>query len=526
MELLQEILGLYAQRADWFAGLLMAHIGLALTAIAMSGTIGLLTGVWIAEHPRIAPPVMGVCNVLYTIPAISLLGILIPFSGIGNKTAVIALTIYGIMPMVRNTYVGLTTLDPDILEAARGMGSTGTQALFRVKLPMAAGVILAGVRNTVVMTISVAGIASFVGAGGLGVAIYRGITIYDPAMTAAGSILIALLAIVCDLALGALERYFKREEAELMKILNRLPAAVLAILMLVTLAGCGGGAAAPSGETGSGAPVRIATKPMTEQYILGEMLGLLIEQAGYDVEITKGVGGGTSNIQPAMESGEFDLYPEYTSSGWVLVLDHQAEGVDDAEMFTRLQQEYEEKFDMTWVGKYGFNNTFTVAVRGDVAEQYGLETTSDLAGAAGELTFGGNPDYLEREDGFPTLCKTYGLDFRNVVDIDIGLKYQALASGDIDVTNAFTTDAQLANPDTDLVTLEDDKHLQVNYFCSTVVRRDALEKFPGLEEVLMQMDGILSDGEMAALNYQVEVEGRDERDAARDFLLQKGMLEA
>ena len=166
MKLLQGILGLYAQRADWFAGLLLAHIGLALTAIAMSGMIGLLTGIWIAEHPRIAPPVMGVCNVLYTIPAISLLGILIPFSGIGNKTAVIALTVYGIMPMVHNTYVGLTTLDPDILEAARGMGSTGTQALFRVKLPMAAGVILAGVRNMVVMTISVAGIASFVGAGG------------------------------------------------------------------------------------------------------------------------------------------------------------------------------------------------------------------------------------------------------------------------------------------------------------------------------------------------------------------------
>ena len=310
-----------------------------------------------------------------------------------------------------------------------------------------------------------------------------------------------------------------------MHILNRLPAAVLAILMLVTLTGCGGGAAS-GGKTGSGDPVRIATKPMTEQYILGEMLGLLIEQAGYDVEITKGVGGGTSNIQPAMEAGEFDLYPEYTSSGWVMVLDHKAEGMDDDEMFTQLQQEYEENFGMTWVGLYGFNNTFTVAVRADVAEQYGLENTSDLATAAGELTFGGNPDYLEREDGFPTLCKTYGLDFRNVVDIDIGLKYQALASGDIDVTNAFTTDAQLANPDTDLVTLEDDKHLQVNYFCSTVVRRDALEKFPGLEEVLMQMDGILSDGEMAALNYQVEGGGRDERDAARDFLLQKGLLEA
>ena len=210
MDLLHNIVSLYAQRGDWFAELLLGHISLALTAIAMSGSLGLLLGVSIAQCPRLAPPVMGLCNVLYTVPAISLLGILIPFTGVGDKTAAIALTIYGVMPMVRNTYVGLTSVDPDILEAAKGMGSTWRQMLFRVKLPMAAGVILAGLRNTVVMTISVAGIASFVGAGGLGVAIYRGITIYDPAMTAAGSILIALLAFLCDLALGALERYFKK----------------------------------------------------------------------------------------------------------------------------------------------------------------------------------------------------------------------------------------------------------------------------------------------------------------------------
>ena len=305
-----------------------------------------------------------------------------------------------------------------------------------------------------------------------------------------------------------------------MKKIKRIAALALALALVLALAGCGGGESAGAG------PVRIATKPMTEQYILGEMLGLLIEDAGYEVEITKGIGGGTSNIQPAMESGEFDLYPEYTSSGWVMVLDHEAEGVSDDEMFTQLQQEYEEKFGMTWVGLYGFNNTFTVAVRGDVAEQYGLENTSDLAAVAGELVFGGNPDYIERADGFGALCETYGLEFADVVDIDIGLKYQALAGGDIDVTNAFTTDAQLANPDTDLVTLADDKHLQVNYFCSTVVREDALERFPGLEDALMKMDGLLTDREMASLNYQVEVEGLDERDAAHDFLVQKGLLEA
>ena len=305
-----------------------------------------------------------------------------------------------------------------------------------------------------------------------------------------------------------------------MKKIKHIAALTLALALVLALAGCGGGESAGAG------PVRIATKPMTEQYILGEMLGLLIEDAGYEVEITKGIGGGTSNIQPAMENGDFDLYPEYTSSGWVMVLDHEAEGVSDDEMFTQLQQEYEEKFGMTWVGLYGFNNTFTVAVRGDVAEQYGLENTSDLAAVAGELVFGGNPDYIERADGFGALCETYGLEFADVVDIDIGLKYQALAGGDIDVTNAFTTDAQLANPDTDLVTLADDKHLQVNYFCSTVVREDALERFPGLEDALMKMDGLLTDREMASLNYQVEVEGLDERDAAHDFLVQKGLLEA
>ena len=297
---------------------------------------------------------------------------------------------------------------------------------------------------------------------------------------------------------------------------KKLPAAAMAVLLLLSAAGCG----APKGEAG---PVKIATKPMTEQYILGEMLGLLIEDAGYTVEITKGIGGGTSNIQPAMEKGEFDLYPEYTSTGYVMVLDHDAAGVTDDEIWESLRTEYHDKYRMAWVGQYGFNNTFTVAVRAAAAKEYGIRTCSDLGRASGGLVFGGNPDYIERADGFNLLCETYGMDFKDVRDIDIGLKYAALASGDIDVTNAFTTDAQLAVAD--VVTLEDDLRLQVNYFCATVVREDALEKYPGLEDALKKMEGILTDQEMAALNYQVEVEERGERDVARAFLASKGLLE-
>ncbi len=314
-----------------------------------------------------------------------------------------------------------------------------------------------------------------------------------------------------------------------MRSWKRMLAAAFAAALALTSAGCGGGNAASAPPEGSaapaGGPVRIATKPMTEQYILGEILGLLVEDAGYEAQVTKGIGGGTSNIHPAMEKGEFDLYPEYTSSGWVMVLKHEAGSVSDDEILAQLQKEYQENFDMTWVGLYGFNNTYTVAVRGEVASQYGLKKTSDLAAVADKLTFGGNPDYLERADGFPAVCGAYGLSFGKVVDIDIGLKYQALASGDIDVTNAYTTDAQLADPDNKVVALEDDKNLQVNYFCSTVVRQDALEKFPGLEQALLKLDGALSDGEMAGLNYKVEVEGLDEKDVARDFLVEKGLLD-
>lgn len=308
-----------------------------------------------------------------------------------------------------------------------------------------------------------------------------------------------------------------------MRIVKKTVCTLLAVLLLFSLAGCTAGVSS-SGPQQEAGPIRIATKPMTEQYILGEMLSLIIEQeTGYKTEITKGIGGGTSNIQPAMESGQFDLYPEYTSSGWVMVLGHDPKTVSDEEMLQKLKEEYQDRFNMTWVGLYGFNNTFTVAVRGEAARQYGLKACSDLAQVSAQLVFGGNPDYIEREDGFSALCEAYGLSFKSVSDIDIGLKYQALASGDIDVTNAFTTDAQLGVAD--VVTLEDDLGLQVNYFCSTVVREDALQKYPGLKDALMKMDGLLTDKEMAALNYKVEAEGQEERDVARDFLISKGILE-
>ncbi len=210
MEFIQEVIKLYTDRSEWFLELIGAHILLSLTAIFCAGAIGLVLGIWISVHRKAAGPVLTIANILYTIPSIFLLGLLIPFLGIGNPTAVVALTLYGIMPMVRNTYAGITGVSPEVISAAEGMGSTKAQIMIKIRLPLAMGVIIAGVRNMVVMTISTAAIASFIGAGGLGVAIYRGITIYDTAMTFCGSLLIAVIAILSDFLLGILEKKIKK----------------------------------------------------------------------------------------------------------------------------------------------------------------------------------------------------------------------------------------------------------------------------------------------------------------------------
>ena len=194
-------------------GLLLEHIQISAVAIVIAMAIGLTVGILISEYRGSSKVVMGIINFIYTIPSISLLGFLIPLSGVGDTTAIIALTVYALLPMVRNTYTGLTNVDPLLLEAAEGMGSTRLQILTKVKLPLAMPVLVSGIRNMAVMTIALSGISSFIGAGGLGVAIYRGITTNNMALTFVGSLLIAILAVTVDFLIGQLEKLSWRHRA-------------------------------------------------------------------------------------------------------------------------------------------------------------------------------------------------------------------------------------------------------------------------------------------------------------------------
>lgn len=211
MFIIKEVFKLYIDRREFFIELVKEHLKISGISIIIAAIIGILLGIIISEYKKTSPFIIGITNFIYTIPSISLLGFLIPLSGIGNITAIIALTIYGLLPMVRSTYTGINNIDGSIIESAKGMGSTSLQILYKVKIPLATTVILSGVRNMVVMTISLAGIASFIGAGGLGVAIYRGITTNNSTMTIAGSLLIAILALSIDFIIGRTEKLIKKK---------------------------------------------------------------------------------------------------------------------------------------------------------------------------------------------------------------------------------------------------------------------------------------------------------------------------
>lgn len=501
----------------WYAGLIEQHLAISFIAIAISCVIGGIAGVLISQYQRAAKPTLGVVNFLYTIPSISMLGFLIPFSGVGNATAVIALCIYALLPIVRGVHTGLTNISPEIIEAAKGMGSTDSQIMRRIRIPLAMPIIMSSVRNMATMTIALAGIASFIGAGGLGVAIYRGITTKNDAMTICGSLLCALLAVVVDWILGRVQKAFQRKRRRAK--MSHARKVTLGVVIAVVCAGVAGAGVYQAISASS--HIKMATKPMTEEYIMGYMVKDLVEHdTNLTVDVSQGIGGGTSNIEPGMESGQFDLYPEYTGTAWANVLKHD-DVYNDAE-YNQLTQEYSDNLNMSWVGMYGFNDMYAIGVRKDIAEKYDLKTISDLARVAPNVTFGAEYDFFGRADGYSDLQQTYGINFKQTMDMDSGLKYSAIESGQIDAMSVYTTDGKLS--DGQVVVLEDDKHMFPSYECGNVVRNQVLQQHPELAGELEKLAGTISNSDMSSMNAQVENDGRSPKDVADDFLSEKGLI--
>jgi glycine betaine/choline ABC-type transport system substrate-binding protein len=261
---------------------------------------------------------------------------------------------------------------------------------------------------------------------------------------------------------------------------------------------------------------------MTEQFIIAEMMFALIEQeTDLTVEYKAGIGGGTANIHPAMMKGEIDIYPEYSGTGWMEVLKQDLIN-DPEELYAAVKKGYSEEFNIYWSNLYGFNDTFGLAMKKDLANELNIKTYSDLAAVSQDLTFGAEHDFFEREDGLPGLNEVYGMDFGKEVGMDIGLKYQAINSGEVDVINIFSTDGKLE--EYNMLVLEDDLNFFPSYYAATLVRQEVLDEHPELIKVLGMLDGSINNDEMTIMNYKVEIEKQEPREVAREFLQEKGIL--
>ncbi|MDW7649889.1 MAG: glycine betaine ABC transporter substrate-binding protein [Bacillota bacterium] len=305
-----------------------------------------------------------------------------------------------------------------------------------------------------------------------------------------------------------------------MKMRNVILVTLAAVLLVVAaLAGC---STQDTGETGTTGVVTVASKPHAEQFILGEIMAIMLEEkTALEIRRNFGIAGGTSNLHPAMENGEIDMYPEYTGTGWMFVLKEDV--INDPDLiYQSVKQKYQEQYNITWLEQFGFNNTYTLALPSTLAEEYKLKTFTDLGEVSENFVFGAEFDFYERDDGFNALAETYNLNFKETKDMDIGLKYQAIDAGEVDVINAFSTDGAIKR--FNLTVLEDDKQFFPPYYCAPIVRTETLEAHPEIADVLNELAGIITDDVMTELNYEVDVQNREAADVAHEFLESAGLL--
>jgi osmoprotectant transport system permease protein len=495
--------------------LVRQHVELVFVAILTAVIIGVPTGILITRYRTLRGPVLGLANVMQTIPSLALFGFLIPLpfiGGIGARTALVALVLYSLLPIIRNTVTGILGVEPSVREAAVAMGMTDGQVLRQVELPLAMGVIVTGIRVATVIAVGVTTIAAAVGAGGLGVYIFRGLRQYDNNLLLAGALSAALLALAADFFLGLLERQFSFET----KRRSVLPKLALAAGVLLVIIGTF--AVSRSGDGANSVRVTVGSKDFTESALLAEIVAQMLEARGVSVERRFELGGNLPH--EALVSGTLDLYPEYTGTSYTAIL-HHAPISDPRAVYDQVKQDYASKFNVELSPPLGFENTFAILVRGEEARRLNLKTISDATPHTPRWRAGFGQDFMSRDDGYPGFSKAYGLKFAEVREMDLSLTYIALSSRQVDLIAANSTEGRIAT--LDLFQLADDRRYFPPYEAVYLVRQDSVTRLPALREVLSKLANAISTEEMRRLNYEVDGNKRDPKEVVREWLSGRGL---
>lgn len=502
---MSELVSFIAGHRDEFIARLGEHVILVLASTALAATIGIPLGIAAARRPSIAKPIVALANLAQTVPSLALFGFLIPLplvGGIGTRTALVALTVYAVLPILRGAITGVQGVAAPVIECAVAMGLTPRQILWQVEWPLALPSIVSGLRVAVVIGVGTATIASAIGAGGLGDYIIRGLAMVDSTVILAGAVPAALLALVCDAALALAGRIADPRRR------STRAAMVLAVIVI-------GSTAASLWASGfsNRRDVIVGSKNFTEQIVLGELVAQVMERQGVTVERRFNLGG-TAIAHQALIGGGIDAYVEYSGTSLTAIF-NRPPSTDSSAVYSEIRDRYA-ALGVTTLPRLGFNNTFAMLVRAEDAKRMGLETIGDLNKFPGARA-GFGYEFLERPDGFTGLSAAYGLKLAGQPrTMDLNLIYRALAAREIDVTAGDATSGQIESQH--LVVLDDDRHYFPVYDAVPLVRASVLLKHPVIGEALRKLDGAISAVEMRRMNYAVDGEKQDPVQVVRAFL--------
>ena len=499
------------------------HIFLVFLSTGLAIVIGVPLGILLTRVKSLRTPVLGFANIMQTVPSLALFGLLIPIpfiGGIGARTAIIALALYALLPVIRNTVTGILGIDPKVREAAVAMGMTSGQILRMVELPLAAPVMLTGIRVAVVISVGVATVAAAVGAGGLGTYIFRGLRQNDNNLLLAGALASAILALLCDFALGQFEKSYAIGERASSGRRRFVALGVAGVLALIVGLGfiLNFKSEISNKDVGDGADIVatkkivVGSKDFTESVILAEILTQMLEKRGITVERKLELGGNIAH--ESLLSSQIDVYPEYTGTAYTAILKHQPI-TDPQAVYDQTQAEYADKFKLSLSPPLGFSNDFAILVRGLDARKNNLKTISDAVPFAKSWQAGFGQDFMSRADGYAGFAKAYGLNFaKQPREMDLSLTYRALQSSELDIIAGNSTDGLIAA--LDLVQLEDDKHYFPPYQAVFISRQEVNETLKGTFD---KLKNAISAEDMRSLNYEVDGKKRTPKEVAAEWIL-------
>ncbi|GBG96864.1 ABC transporter permease/substrate-binding protein [Lactococcus termiticola] len=491
------------------------HLSLSLFAVLIAVLIAIPLAILVARHKRLAGVVLQITGVFQTIPSLALLGLLIPFLGIGTVPTLVALVVYALLPIFQNTYVGLDEIDPAYLEAADAFGLTRWQRLIKVELPLALPVIISGVRTALVFIIGTATLGGLIGAGGLGTFIVQGLQQNNFSLMLIGAIGAALLAIILSGLVAFLQK-------------RRPRVAVWTLLVLFVLVG-----AVNVQQSGIFSPkekqtITIAGKLGTEPEILINMYKDIIEANDKNVDVVvKPSFGNTTFLFSALKAKQIDVYPEFTGTIWTNLVkqpdDLKNKTLSDKETYNQSKKLIAQQFNMTYLAPMSFQDTYTIAVKKDYAEKNGLKSISDLKNVQATARASFDSEFKTLPNGYLGLGNIYGLKFATEPStLDETLAYTAINSGKIDVIDAYSTDAGLEQ--FGLVSLDDDKKMFPNYQAAPLMNTAFAKSHPEVVKALDKLAGHITTDQMREMNYKVAVEKQSASKVAEDYLKESGLI--